>query len=551
MNSDITLGICISNSDPLNLGRIRYVPYQEYKEYETVDEILSKVNSMNIASSVYDEWSYASTPPKQVDPFVAEPFLPNNLSVIPRVGQVTRLIKQSDGKILFVGPVTSQPIYITDTYLEYKNKKRQSVGNDIANNPNNTNLSGNLGEQVILGDNKILMRLSHINDDNTVKQQYPLFQMSKFIKNVRYKEETVTRTKTKDIFIDYIIELTFEYDIKLSANDKNIKCVVALYDTQETIQDEKGKKGLTRNKYNPRSEYYNGQQKNQYTVRHVLEFNDTKTLESTIESIISSYVNKKIKFFNPELVGTQLIESINGNINLLNRLQLKPNSGGANNDSLDTIPNLMNFVVRLNPNNKSVYTNPTLGLQASLNIPQNQPTDTNSLDYIRFNEFNEFIRLVKKYGNEKWLGNQSTQQKETETVKIVNEVVDEKETSVNVLYSDKFLFISSIDSPDYLKDANNGMPIDVVYKFLSSVNNDGLRDYNTYGFIRGEKLMTLINQIIDVVLSHGHSIGQVQNSISKEAEEKLSNIKAQIIEEIQGNNLNKTNGVINHNLRIN
>ena len=47
--------------------------------------------------------------------------------------------------------------------------------------------------------------------------------------------------------------------------------------------------------------------------------------------------------------------------------------------------------------------------------------------------------------------------------------------------------------------------------------------------------------MVDIILSHGHSIGQVQNSISKEAEEKLSNLKAQINEEIQGNNLNKTN----------
>ena len=41
------------------------------------------------------------------------------------------------------------------------------------------------------------------------------------------------------------------------------------------------------------------------------------------------------------------------------------------------------------------------------------------------------------------------------------------------------------------------------------------------------------------------------NSLSKEAEEKISKLKGQIAEEIQGNNLNKTNGVINHNLRLN
>jgi hypothetical protein len=551
MSSDISLGICISNSDPFNHGRIRYVPYEAYKEYDSVESILNTISSLNIASSVYDEWSYASTPPRQTDPFVAEPFLPNNLSIIPRVGQVTRLVRQSDGKMLFIGPVTSQPIFITDTYSEYKNKKKQVVNDDIANNPNNTVLSGNQGEQLIIGDNKVLMRLSHINEDNTIKEQYPLFQISRFIKNVKYKEETIIRTKTKDVFIDYVIELTFEYTKKTQKTDKNIKCVVALYDTQETIQDEKGKKGLVRGKYNPNSEYYDGASRNQYTVRHVLEFNDPQTLEKTIETIISSYNTKKIKFFNPELVGTQIVETINGNINLLNRLQLKPNNGGANNDTLETVPNLNNFVVRVKPSNKTLYNTPSTKLQNDLGIPSNQPTDIDSIEYARFYEFNEFIKLFKKFTKERWLGNQTTQPKETETIKTVSEVVDEKETTVNVMYSDKFLFLSSINSPDYLKDGNNGMPVDVVYKFLSSINNDGVKDYKTYGFIRGEKLMELINQMIDIVLSHGHSIGQVQNSISREAQEKLSNLKAQINEEIQGNNLNKTNGVINHNLRLN
>lgn len=551
MNQEITLGICISNSDPLNHGRIRYVPYEEYKEYSSVSDILAYLSNINVASSLYDDWSYAARPPKQPDPFVAEPFLPNNLSVTPRVGQITRLVKQSDGKMLFVGPVTSQPIFINDTFVEYKNKARQAIGDDIANNPNNTAIGGNLGEQVILGDNTVLVRLSHINGDNTIKQQYPLFQISKFTKNVTYKEDTKTVTKTKDVFIDYVLELTFEYVKKSEKNDKNIKCVVALYDTQETILDEKGKKGLTRDKYNPNSDYYGSRNQNQYTVRHILEFNDPSTLEKTIESIISSYNTKKIKFFNPDLVGSQLITTENGRINLINRLQSKPNSGGANNDTLETIPNLGNFVVRLKPVNKDIYFNPTQNLQNSLNIPKTQPQDTESIDYIRFTEFNEFLKIIKKYGKERWLGNQTTQPKSTETIKTVKEVVDEKETTVNVMYSDKFLFISSINSPEYLKDGNNGMPSDVVYKFLSSIDTDGVRDYKTYGFIRGEKLMGLINQMIDIILSHGHSIGQVQNSISKEAEEKLSNLKAQINEEIQGNNLNKTNGVINHNLRIN
>ena len=39
MNQEVTLGICISNADPLNHGRIRYVPYEEYKSTHNSQKI--------------------------------------------------------------------------------------------------------------------------------------------------------------------------------------------------------------------------------------------------------------------------------------------------------------------------------------------------------------------------------------------------------------------------------------------------------------------------------------------------------------------------------
>ena len=550
MNLDISLGICVDNLDPFNYGRIRVVDYETYKAYSNAKEILSYLTGDN--NGKYDEWlSKPSSTKKQPDPYLCESFLPNNLSTTPKPGQLVRLLKETNGKTFFIGPITSNPIYMTGTYKEYQYNNKTYVSDEIANNPNNTVMSSDSGEQIVLGGDTVLVRLSHVDTNNGLKKQYPLFQISKFTKNIKYKETTVTTAVENEIFLDYVLQLTFEYVKKTSQSDKNIKCTVALYDTQETIIDDKNKKGLTRKLYRTNKEYFDGQHANQYTVRHILEFNDVSGLDSAIESIISSYVNKKIKFFNPELVGTQAIKTQNSNINLLNRIQLKPNAGGANNEVTDSVPNLINFVVRIKPNSKDVYTKPTLQLQQDLGIPKSQPADTTSLDSIRFNEFNAFIRMIKKYSSERWLGDQNLQPKFTETKKTVEPTVDERSTSVNVQYSDKFLFLSSLNSPEYLSDVNEGMSLETVYKFLSSIDTDGKRDYKTYGFVRGEKIMSLLNEILDVFLSHGHSIGQVQNSLSKEAEEKISKLKGQIAEEIQGNNLNKTNGVINHNLRLN
>jgi hypothetical protein len=543
------LGICFDNQDPLNHGRIRVVPYEAYKGYYTVTDIQNAVKNKNINGKMYTEWSYTVSSGKFYDEFLAQAFLPSNINMIPKPGQIVRLIKTKAGQ-LYIGPITNDPLFLYSTYREQDNREKSTTPDDIANNINDSVFSGFDNEQIALGNNRVLIRLDHVSN-KARKTQYPLFQISKYKRSLTYKEKTETTTTKKDVFLDFFVELIFEYERKNSLTDKNIKCTISLYDTLETIQDTKGKKGLTKKQYNKLKDYSSGKIRNQYTVRHTLQFNDVVSLDKAIEDIISSYREKKIKYYNPDLVGTQEIRSEGSVISLVNRIPTKPNSGGANNETTDVVPNINNFVVRIVPSNRDKYITPTIQLQNEVGIPKTQPTDTSSLDYVRFDEFNQFIGKIKKYSTDRFMGNQELQAPVTETKKTTEEKTENKDVTAQIMYADKFLFLSSINSPEYLDNPREGMSIETVSKFLSALSNDGKKSYETYGWVRGEKLLEMINKLINIVLTHGHSIGQVQDSINNDARKLLTDLQGELTQEINGNNLNQPTSIINHNLRIN
>mgnify|MGYP003350640818 CR=1 FL=1 len=79
------------------------------------------------------------------------------------------------------------------------------------------------------------------------------------------------------------------------------------------------------------------------------EFEYSSSLPS-VEDIIASYKTKKIKYYNPQLIGSQKIEADNNLITLVNRIPFKSNNAGANYDTTDEVADLKNFVVQEDPN---------------------------------------------------------------------------------------------------------------------------------------------------------------------------------------------------------
>lgn len=556
MKAEFSLGICFNNDDPLNFGRILVAPYESYKGHTSYTSIENAISLLNINSTKYDKWSDSGANSKTRDPYIATPFLPNQISVIPKPGQVVRLISFDDGTINYIGPVTQNPLKLNTTYFEETSRRKFPVSDDIANSVNDTVFSGFNNEQVSLGNDRILLRLDHL-DNQARKKTYPVFQISKFTKTTNYSVKDVTETIKPDVFLDYIIEITFDYTRKEALDSKNIVCNINLYSTLELVSTKQNSvskivKGLMKKDYNRFENYTSGTNYNQYTVNHTLEFNDVESMDKVIEDIISAYKTKKIKFYNPQTVGSQRIESASNVISLVNRIPFRANSSGANHDTPDEVADLKNFVVRINPNNRDTYTTPGIELQTQLGIPATQPTDSTSLNYVRFKEFNTFISKIRKYNNDRFLGDQELQAPVTTTSKKTQSSVNDKEVTVNVNYADKFLFLSSINSRDYLESANDGMSKETISKFLSNLSSDDSgRSYETYGFVRGEKILDLLDQILSVFLSHGHSIGQSEGSLSKNAVELIKTLRGEIAQEINGNTTNSTTKIINHNLRLN
>lgn len=223
------LGICFDNQDPLNHGRIRVAPYEAYKAYLTATDIQNAVKNKNINGAMYTEWSYTVTKGKFFDEFLAQPFLPSNLNMIPKPGQIVRLIKTKAGQ-LYIGPITNDPMFLYSTYREQDTREKSNTPDEIANSVNDTVLSGFDNEQIALGNGRVLIRLDHVGN-KTRKTQYPIFQISKYKKSLTYKEKTETKTVKKDVFLDFFVELIFEYEKKNALTDKNIKCTISLYDT--------------------------------------------------------------------------------------------------------------------------------------------------------------------------------------------------------------------------------------------------------------------------------------------------------------------------------
>ena len=142
MKAEFSLGICFNNDDPLNFGRILVAPYESYKGHTSYTSIENAISLLNINSTKYDKWSDNGADSKTRDPYIATPFLPNQISVIPKPGQVVRLIRFDDGTVNYIGPVTQNPLKLNTTYFEETSRRKFPVSDDIANSVNDTVFSG-------------------------------------------------------------------------------------------------------------------------------------------------------------------------------------------------------------------------------------------------------------------------------------------------------------------------------------------------------------------------------------------------------------------------
>ena len=78
-------------------------------------------------------------------------------------------------------------------------------------------------------------------------------------------------------------------------------------------------------------------------------------------------------------------------------------------------------------------------------------------------------------------------------------------------------------------------------------SNENLK---TYGFLRAEPLLSLLNDILNMLLNHGHVAGKddPRESIIQESKDKITALQKRIQNEL---GQNQNNVIVNHNLRLN
>ncbi len=230
----IDVGVVLSNNDPQGIGRIRYRPYGAFK---------SEIEH----SMEYEQWD-------DNDQFIAAPFLPPHINVIPQVRQSVKIIKYDTDKDTqnveyIAGPYSSPHDFGSETFTtqnkyttyggvivkkkpavrdattgEYVNKKSPGSLPNLTDN----GISGNYGSDVIFTENGVVIRggklLSKRTENKTQRQQLqdiPILSdkiskihLKKFPKKMELQTKVEEQRKLTVGKINYIAE--YELDNLLS-----------------------------------------------------------------------------------------------------------------------------------------------------------------------------------------------------------------------------------------------------------------------------------------------------------------------------------------------
>jgi len=223
----IDIGVCVNNIDPKGVGRIRYRPYSLYES-----EIAMAFN--------YQEWD-------ENDPFIAIPFLPHHINIIPQVNQSVKLLRYDTAKetqnVEYVaGPYTSphntqsQTFTAQHKYTTYggvivkgtkdirspDGKYNSPTTEGTVINEKDTGFRGNYGSDVIFTENGLQLRggmlLSKQGKNKESILNYP--QMAKKMGRLSLKKFPTTLKSTQEVSTTETISVSrIKYIIEYELDD--------------------------------------------------------------------------------------------------------------------------------------------------------------------------------------------------------------------------------------------------------------------------------------------------------------------------------------------
>lgn len=484
----IDLGICIDNKDPKGAGRIRCIVYDDF--------ISGKENIQK-----FEKWS-------ENDPFVALPFLPNNINFVPEENQAVKLIRYNTEKTTvnqeyIAGPFTTRFDFNGQTYgqqissttygVPFKGIKDfvNPINGDLPEKSKGTlpntkdySVSGKYGSDILMTEDGLLLRggkllskeaanpkeRQELLDTPLLSNKIAKIHLKKYPKKLVRKVEETTETKTENGTLKYIIE----YSIDDLTNPTEINFYV--YKVGTTYGDK-----FKTNSFNVFSD----------TSSSPVELlvNDGATSTKTVDltsvfgySLMS--IDKKIKTV-ASIVRTTLLDIKTNGFGDLFSSEIK--------NKFDNDADLTNIF--------PLYFRPTTTLR-------NIATSTTELKE-RKQTLLSSIKLSNagpiEYG---LIWSDSSFSPPTVNVPIKNEVLrtdntSREQTFVSVI-SDK-LYMLSTDT----NFTDKTVPFDKVDKYEPTQDDYlNLIDPNSYASVRGEVLLDFLRAMFNVLINHKHNINK-------------------------------------------
>lgn len=507
----IDLAICVNNVDPKGIGRIRCVRYDDYQgEKERAVQ--------------YETWD-------DNDPFVAIPFLPTNINLIPEIGQTVKVINYNTEKTLvnqeyIAGPFTtmydfnSQEFTQQNAFTSYgvaiKKKKdirektgeyKQLAKNTFANDRDYA-IYGRYGSDVLFTENGLQLRGGKLKSKENLSTSqlrqlisFPLTSKKSsnlYLKKFPKKNTIVNETITEQELVHQTLKTVIEYEI--------------------TDLTGTGTTSVNFYVYNVNKPYgFNVYDTNYFGESTELDMNNVKLINTDNTTVTPTLTFTGVSF---------------NDVASLIRITLS---------TIQTENNLRDY--------NTLYTEdqtilPTFYRPAqTMKIRMSELENTNKTTL--FNKI-KLSRTGPYYGGLIWSQDRFSPPTKTitKTKQILKESNNNEEQTFGALKSDRIYFLST-DLNNTAVDFDNFNPtvIDTnIFDKYELSQEDYIKNIepNTYASVRGESLLKFLRALYESFYTHIHQINEPYIKIGNPDHEKLQKLFNTL-----------ENDILNKSIRIN
>jgi hypothetical protein len=498
----VDIGVCIDNNDPKGLGRIRVVDYDDYIGGKS-----------NIKDGI-KHWS-------KDDPFVAAPFLPNNINFIPENKQAVKIIRYDTRKTTvnqeyIAGPfstrydfnsqefqtqmsLTSYGVSVEDKVDIIKNEEGTLPENckNALSKYKDYSVGGKYGSDALFTQDGLVLRGGKLIQKDVTSNQnrelltkgFPIvsdkvakLHLKKFGPKQFITEETKKESITENSNLKFIIE----YDVDNLSNPNYVNFY--LYNIKPNVTKKYNSSNFTESTQILAGEsvflYESG---NTYTFRTDL---------NTITDYSGSTLTNKIKLIYQEIRNKLTQIQSNGfyqivSVKILNDLVL----------GLGIFDEIYPFFYRPTSEfeNRSVTAteqSDRLTLFNNIRLPGSTPKS--SLVYSKDN-VNPNTRTVDR------------------TVKVLKTDTTSFEQTFGNITADKIYLLSTDTN---FTDKKIDFPVLNTYEYEQSDYIEKIEP-NTYSLVRGEVLLDFIDAVYNVLTTHVHNINKPYVKSDYDAHTKL------------------------------